>query len=194
MSNRFRICLIVWITVVLIAAMTGELQAQPPTVTNETVQANEVILQPVTPAVDDSDWVIEISPARKVKAATEVVVLPVADQAGVDEPLAQPCGTALANASRYKQIYDSIPFNRTEYNANPSYRHDAAMEILTGNSRHLTVVRHGAENRPPRANPNPGQIVVPYGYARPALRFNYYRHFPSMNPYWNMFWNFSGVR
>lgn len=34
--------------------------------------------------------------------------------------------------SRYETIYASIPFNRAEYVANPSYRHDATMQLLTG--------------------------------------------------------------
>lgn len=35
-------------------------------------------------------------------------------------------------ARRYREIYGSIPFNRAEYVANPSYRHDATMALLTG--------------------------------------------------------------
>ena len=31
--------------------------------------------------------------------------------------------------------------------------------------------------------------VIPYGFVRPAVRLNYYRHFPSLNPYTNMFWH-----
>ena len=38
-------------------------------------------------------------------------------------------------AQHYRQIYKAIPFNRAEYVANPAYRHDATMELLTGNPR-----------------------------------------------------------
>lgn len=44
--------------------------------------------------------------------------------------------------TEYARIYKSIPFNRTEYSANPSYRHDATMEILFGKMRETTIVRH----------------------------------------------------
>ena len=37
--------------------------------------------------------------------------------------------------SKYQAIYDSIPFSRAEYVANPSYRHDATIELLTGQVR-----------------------------------------------------------
>ena len=40
-----------------------------------------------------------------------------------------------ARKPRYIEIYNSIPFSRAEFNANPSYRHEATMEILTGNPR-----------------------------------------------------------
>lgn len=44
----------------------------------------------------------------------------------------------------YEQAYASIPFRRAEYEANPGYRHDAAMELLFGAMRPTTVVRHPA--------------------------------------------------
>ena len=42
---------------------------------------------------------------------------------------------------RYADAYRSIPFNRAEYDANPSYRHDAAMELLFGQLRPTTIVK-----------------------------------------------------
>jgi len=44
--------------------------------------------------------------------------------------------------SAYKAIYDAIPFNRTEYLANPSYRQEMAMELLTGHQRQIVVHRN----------------------------------------------------
>jgi hypothetical protein len=41
----------------------------------------------------------------------------------------------------YAAAYRSIPFNRAEYDANPSYRHDAAMELLFGQMRPTTIVK-----------------------------------------------------
>lgn len=39
------------------------------------------------------------------------------------------------DARNYKRIYRTIPFIRSEYEANPSYRHEATMEILFGQLR-----------------------------------------------------------
>jgi hypothetical protein len=41
----------------------------------------------------------------------------------------------------YREAYDSIPFSRAEYTANPSYRHEAAMELVFGVQRPTTVVK-----------------------------------------------------
>ncbi len=53
-----------------------------------------------------------------------------------------------SQAGEYRRIYDSIPYSRTEYLANPSYRHDTAMEILTGIPRQSA----GQGNYVPRLN------------------------------------------
>lgn len=44
----------------------------------------------------------------------------------------------------YEQAYASIPFRRAEYEANPGYRHDAALELLFGTMRPTTIVRQQA--------------------------------------------------
>lgn len=41
----------------------------------------------------------------------------------------------------YVVAYDQIPFNRSEYEANPSYRHDAALELMFGQLRPTTIMR-----------------------------------------------------
>jgi len=138
--------------------------------------------------VADSEWVIDIRPAARVASAS---LVPTASVAG--EQPCEACGTAQVND--YATLYKSVPFNRAEYNVNPSYRHDSAMEILTGNARHQTIVRHNTERRTAAVVARPVPAVgnsYTYGYLRPALRLNYYRHFPSLNPYVNM-WNYSGA-
>ena len=66
-------------------------------------------------------------------------------QAANAEPLPrEPALTAPAGAPRmltYQQAYDSIPFSRAEYEANPGYRHDAALELVFGTMRPTTIVR-----------------------------------------------------
>jgi hypothetical protein len=55
----------------------------------------------------------------------------------------------------YQQIYNSIPFNRAEYDANPSYRHDTAVEMMFGQMRSTVVHRYQPEPtvRAPRLRP-----------------------------------------
>lgn len=71
----------------------------------------------------------------------------------------------------YSEIYRSIPFNRAEYDANPSYRHDTAVEFLFGKMR-PTVVHRGSTNV---YHHYPAGYGVPYvygglGYAYPPLQ------------------------
>ncbi len=56
---------------------------------------------------------------------------------------------ARADSAEYRRVYNSIPFSRAEYKANPNYRHDSTMEILTGNARHQTVINHNFEHKEP---------------------------------------------
>ena len=42
----------------------------------------------------------------------------------------------------YSEVYRSIPFNRAEYNANPSYIHDSTMELLFGQMRPTVIHRN----------------------------------------------------
>lgn len=51
------------------------------------------------------------------------------------------------NRQEYLRVYRSIPYSRVQFRANPNYRHDSAMEILTGHPRTTTTVHH--ETRPP---------------------------------------------
>jgi hypothetical protein len=105
----------------------------------------------------DDHWVIDIRPATRI-TAPEIAAFTASAATAAGSGNCPGCATTV-NAADYQRIYDSIPFNRAQYNVNPSYRHDSAMEILTGNARHKT---------------------------------NYYRYFPSLNPYLNV-WNYSGA-
>lgn len=70
------------------------------------------------------------------------------------------------DAAEYRRIYKSIPFSRAEYRVNPNYRHDSTMEIMTGNSRHQTIVQHNHEHKQPvQPNPapaRPSRILTPF--------------------------------
>lgn len=53
----------------------------------------------------------------------------------------------------YETYYNSIPFRRSEYLANPSYRHDTAVEMMFGQMRPTVIHR---QNTPERVvNPRP---------------------------------------
>lgn len=42
----------------------------------------------------------------------------------------------------YRHVYESIPFIRSEYDANPSYRHETTMELLFGQLRPTVIHKH----------------------------------------------------
>lgn len=199
MSKRFKICLSLWFAVLAISLCCGqsfaqELQAPPAPAADPISSApstQELLPEPdltPVPQTADEDWVMEITPALKVRteqpAAVQHVVQETADG---QTPL---CPQHMA--AEYQRIYDSIPFNRAEYNRNPTYRHDSAMEILTGNARHQTIVKHQPQQAPQPVVRRPSFNPYQFGYLRPALRLNYYRYFPSLNPYLNAY-NLSGA-
>lgn len=121
------------------------------------------------------NWSILIAPA--VKATP-----PGAHTAPVKSEQACCESRPVVDPSEYSRVFNSIPFNRAEYNANPSYRHDAAMEILTGNPRHQTIVKHTNYRPQPIAAPIQ---AVPYRYNNPNRGLNYYFYGP--------YWNFRGI-
>ena len=58
----------------------------------------------------------------------------------------------------YEEAYAAVPFSRTEYEANPTYRHQAALELLFGTLRPMTTV----QNYTPRAFRYPDSYQMPY--------------------------------
>lgn len=66
--------------------------------------------------------------------------LPAAEAvAGVVAEEAKPVMPAGINPASYTEVYNSIPFRRSEYVMNPSYRHDATIELLLGQIRPKTI-------------------------------------------------------
>lgn len=91
--------------------------------------------------------------------------------------------------ANYWAIYRSIPFIRTEYLANPSYRHEATMELLTGHPRPVKVVAESGFNGSFAGAADWGPSIVPpyvydrhlgylstffYRYRPPAVPMNFY--------------------
>lgn len=52
-----------------------------------------------------------------------------------------PCVDFDGRVPLYSSVYNAIPFSRAEYDANPSYRHDATMEFLFGQMRPTVINR-----------------------------------------------------
>lgn len=58
------------------------------------------------------------------------------------------------DVKNYNKVYNSIPYRRSEYLANPSYRHDATMEVMFGQMRPTVVHKQDTPHR--IVNPKPG--------------------------------------
>lgn len=66
----------------------------------------------------------------------------------------------------YADAYSTVPFSRTEYEANPSYRHDTAVELMFGQMRPTTIMRQL----------EPHVLRYPEFYRFPFSRYpNYFR-------------------
>ena len=115
--------------------------------------------EPPAPQLPQDDWVMEIQPAVKLSSAP---LIPLEARSAV---AGEPVAIAI-DPSAYSRIYNSIPFNRVEYDANPNYRHDSTMEILTGNARHQTIVQRNFEHKQRvkriPAPTQPSRALMPY--------------------------------
>jgi len=117
----------------------------------------EVPETPVPGEFANEEWTMEIQPAVKLSAVPSIPIEARPAVAG---------DTAVFDPAAYARVYNSIPFNRAEYNVNPNYRHDSTMEILTGNARHQTIVQHNFEHKQPvkriPAPQLPSRILTPF--------------------------------
>lgn len=138
------------------------------------IQRVRTVVQPVSFVNDDAK-----SPAgapSPVDAQNLIPPSPPAEQPGCvagdcgDLPVITPqfadkapfpiSGIIPVQTALYRDIYFSIPFNRAEYNAYPSYRHDATMELLFNQMRN-TVIQRGTTNVY-QYDMNSGSIYTPY--------------------------------
>lgn len=94
-----------------------------------------------------------------------------------------PCSVGHAAAEErarlYRVIYDSIPFSRPEYDVNPSYRHEATMEILLGQLRPMTIHRNTTNVEVSL----PGPSIIPGAYNGYGMNSFYYPFYASYGPY-----------
>jgi hypothetical protein len=87
------------------------------------------------------------------------------------------------SATSYIEVYQSIPFRRSEYLANPNYRHEATMELLLGQLRSKTIVTAAAAPKGTCCTPRATTMV---GFFNPWGAKNYYYHYSYSRPssYW----------
>lgn len=81
----------------------------------------------------------------------------------------------------YKDAYEQIPFSRAEYEANPGYRHEAAMELVFGAQRPTTIVKQTT----------PYFSRYPDSFRHRSPVFPYPASYPNridLNTYWHQQW------
>ena len=124
------------------AAVTGPAPTPAPTAAPEVVPARET---PITPSLSPKPETIPPAPAPSsaTKAPCENCGLPVITPKRRDHDEVPP--VVVPQTANYRDVYFSIPFIRAEYDANPSYRHDATMEFLFNQMR-PTVIQRGTTN------------------------------------------------
>jgi len=119
-------------------------------------------------------------PAANSRAAVSGEAPAPAEAVGQGAPASAASGAFVPQMS-YADAYAMIPFSRTEYEANPGYRHDAAMELVFGTMRQTVNAR----------------MTMPYFSRYPDLfryRFPVFPYLGSGGNGWsntNMWWNTS---
>lgn len=93
-------------------------------------------------------WSADVTPAQTANSKPTTAAGPgeagSAMYSGPHGPPGAASGVPCA-PSGYQAAYQMVPFNRAEYEANPSYRHDSAMELMFGTLRPTTIVK---QNQP----------------------------------------------
>jgi hypothetical protein len=100
----------------------------------EAAQSEPSVSKPLAPAPTPDDEQRELPVIVPGDCAAPHTVVSVDPPKGTVDPryLAQ----------MYSEIYRSIPFNRAEYDANPSYIHETTMEMLFGQLRPTVIHRN----------------------------------------------------
>lgn len=144
-------------------------------------QQSEPLPTPEPPPVLEDVPVSEIVQPIQAKRVESPVLSETVTPVVVERPSAAPCTDCgppllipkarpelikeqpvVPQAINYRDIYFAIPFNRAEYNANPSYRHEATMEILFNQLR-PTVIQRSTSNTYQYNYGGGGGYGYPYG-------------------------------
>ncbi|WP_145367182.1 hypothetical protein [Maioricimonas rarisocia] len=152
------------------------------TVTPRLAQAEAAPVAPSAP--DDATAPLALDDATAPPApgvappAAPVEEGPVAEGSMTVQPL-DGVSRVMVNGMTYEQAYASIPYRRHEYLANPSYRHEAAMELLFGQMRPTTIHKQQAARwvHEPELTPYRPYIPAKFDYwtvPRPVIGLPYW--------------------
>lgn len=156
------------LTAALVAAGTQAANAQDENARVEILPLDATVVAGATPTSPLPLIVPSHSEAANDTAAVEIVALDGPAKKKADEKPSRKKKAAAAKKSsptraidfaRYAELYRSIPFNRIEFEANPSYRHDAVMELLTGKVRPRRPI-----SRVEGTSRNVNVLISPYSF------------------------------
>ena len=118
-------------------------QSDSKTTWKMTIQPRETFIKKsmTTEQPSDTQIVIPVQYTQAVNEPNEIPPSPVDIPAPVilNETSEVSEASCTSSGLTYLEIYRSIPFSRAEYLANPSYRHEATMEILMGQLRPTVI-------------------------------------------------------
>lgn len=101
------------------------------------------VIQPASAQVSDPS--VQIIPAVFSQPQSAEPPPAEAPPAALKDGPAAPAPTAprdpVLMAQQYREIFDALPFLRSQYDVNPTYRHDTTMELLFGQMRPMTINR-----------------------------------------------------
>lgn len=110
--------------------------------------------------------VAEGTPPAVAQSVAETASAPLAGESPRTDVQVSP---TIIPAMTYVEAYNAVPFSRAEYEANPSYRHEAAMELMFRQLRPTTILKQYT----PRAFRYPDFYQYPYSrypYSRIDVR------------------------
>ncbi|MCA9113624.1 MAG: hypothetical protein KDA79_00960 [Planctomycetaceae bacterium] len=143
--------------------------APAPREDGESLPSSTIVITPRQKYPPHAPYAVAVSPAGHVASAAGLE-----PACSCEVPGSCPQCRPQIRAADYRRAYEAIPFSRAEYEANPSYRHEAAMELLFGQLRPTTIHRVQPAV-PPRsaALSSAPQLLQPAPFRH--YRFGYYR-------------------
>ena len=136
--------------------------------------SNDATSKEVKTAADKAARSASAAKKREMLANGPSTAGAVASAKASNQPAAKTDHSESASARKdsrsYREIYNSIPFSRSEYDANPAYRHQATMEIMLGQLHPIIVAPPQQETKQ--------EITIRF---LPVVR-------PGYRPYWAYPW------